>query len=42
MPWAELTAEDPRLVTRARWLAQLRHPHLTFEPAVDDRSDDRN
>jgi hypothetical protein len=42
MPWAELTAEDPRLVTRARWLARLRHPRLTFEPAVDDRSDDRD
>jgi hypothetical protein len=40
MPWAELTAQDPRLVTRARSLAQLRHPHLTFEPITADRPDD--
>jgi hypothetical protein len=41
MPWAELAAEDPRLVTRARWLAHLRHPHLSNEPAAANRSDDR-
>jgi hypothetical protein len=42
MPWAELTAEDPRLLTRARWLAQLRHPHLIFESVVNGRADDRD
>jgi hypothetical protein len=38
MPWAELAAENPRLVNRARWLAQLRYPHLILEPVADNRA----
>jgi hypothetical protein len=37
LPWAELAAEDPRLVTRARWPARFRHPHLTLEPGPPEQ-----